>query len=328
MRAYNLDFTSGLFLAPLSGYTSWPMRVLCREFGAELAYTEMISAAGLTRNTVNTAKILQRPACDTPLIAQIFSASPEEASLAARMIEDQGFAGIDINMGCPVKKIVSRGAGSALMTDPERACAMAEAVVKSVKLPVSVKMRSGWDTSTLNAVELAQAFEKTGVDILILHPRTRADMYRGSPRWEVLREMKRSVGLPVVASGDIRTASDLAALSALGADAFMVGRGAVGRPWIFRELCGGPAATLAERKETILRHLDMLCSLLGATRGVRHMRKFISSYVKGLHGASHFRPLACTIDDPEQLKKSIREYFAGAEAFDPDSGSSPADPGE
>jgi tRNA-dihydrouridine synthase B len=305
MRAYNLDFGKGLFLAPLSGYTDWPMRVLCREYGAELAYTEMISAAGLVRNTKNTCKILERPAHDAPLIAQIFTASLEEAVQAALMIEDNGFAGIDINMGCPVKKVVSKGAGAALMTESVRALSIVESVVKSVRIPVSVKMRAGWDSESVNAVELAQAFEKAGVNTVILHPRTRADMYRGKPKWEVLSEMKQNMGVPVIASGDIRSADDLQSLSELGADAFMVGRGAIGNPWIFRELIGGPSPKLGERKEVILRHFDMLCSCYGIYRGIRRMRKFISPYVKGLHGASNFRTIACTIDDPEKLRQII-----------------------
>jgi tRNA-dihydrouridine synthase B len=318
MRAYNLDFKKGLFLAPLSGYTDWPMRVLCREYGAELAYTEMISAAGLVRNTKNTTMLLERPIHDTPLIAQIFSASLQEAALAAHMLEDHGFAGIDINMGCPVKKVVTKGAGAALMTDPDKALSMAEAVVKSVRIPVSVKMRAGWDTSCLNAVELAQAFEKSGVNTIILHPRTKADMYRGSPRWEVLSEMKQHIQIPVVASGDISSADDLVTLSGYGADAFMVGRWAIGRPWIFHELNTGHLPTIEERKEVILRHLDMLCSHYGTNRGIRRMRKFISAYMKGFHGASHIRTIACTLESPEQLKQILTEFFTKLENLEPE----------
>ena len=310
MRAYNLNFEKGLFLAPLSGYTSWPMRMLCREYGAELCYTEMISAAGLIRNVQNTCALLDRPHADAPLVAQIFTNSPQEAASSARMIEDQGFDGIDINMGCPVKKVVSKGAGVALMAEPDLAVRLAEAVIRSVNIPVSVKMRAGWDLTSLNAVQLAETFEYAGANTIILHPRTRLDMYRGRPRWEILYEMKKHIMIPVVASGDIRTDEDLGMLSGLGADAFMVGRGAIGRPWIFRELIGGPAASIHERKDIMLRHLDMLCTCHGSRTGVRHMRKFLSSYVKGLHGASHFRLKACIIDAPDQLIKTICDFFS------------------
>jgi nifR3 family TIM-barrel protein len=314
MRAYGLPFTRGFFLAPLSGYTDWAMRVLCREYGAELAYTEMISAAGLIRNTKNTGYLLARPENDAPLIAQIFTSSPREAAQAASMIEDQGFSGIDINMGCPVKKVVSKGAGVALMTDPDRALSLAHAVVKSVSIPVSVKMRAGWDTSKLNAVELAQAFEKAGVNTIILHPRTRSDMYRGRPRWEILQDMKRTVMLPVVGSGDIKCTDDLRVLSEHGADGFMVGRAAIGRPWVFRELMGLSSPPLGEQRDVVLRHLDMLCSIYGSVKGLRHMRKFISSYVKGLHGASHFRAIACAIESPDLLMRYISDFFKNNES--------------
>jgi tRNA-dihydrouridine synthase B len=309
LKAYNQEFAHGLFLAPLSGYTDWPMRILCREYGAELAYTEMISAAGLIRNTKNTHYLLERPVHDTPLIAQIFTSSPQEAAQAACMLEDHGFTGIDINMGCPVKKVVSKGAGVALMTDLEKALALADAVVKSVQIPVSVKMRAGWDISHLNAVELAQAVEKTGVDAVILHPRTRSDMYRGRPRWEILKDMKQCVQLPVVASGDIKSAQDLKALHELGADAFMIGRAAIGRPWVFSELKGCPTPPIEEQKDVMLRHLDMMCSVYGPVKGLRHIRKFIGSYVKGLHGATHFRAIACSIESPDLLKLNIHEFF-------------------
>jgi nifR3 family TIM-barrel protein len=311
MRAYKLDFKRGLFLAPLSGYTSWPMRMLCREYGAELCYTEMISAAGLIRNTQNTGSILKRPPEDAPLVAQIFTNSPEDAAQAAHMIEDQGFDGIDINMGCPVKKVVSKGGGVALMTDPELAVRLAQAVIRRVNIPVSIKMRAGWDSSKLNAATLAESLEYAGADSIILHPRTRCDMYRGSPRWEVLQEVKNRITIPVIASGDIRTSDDVNLLKAMGADAFMIGRGAIGRPWIFRELTGGPSLCMNEHKELMLRHLDMLCICHGSRSGVRHMRKFLSSYVKGLHGAAHFRMEACLLDKPDLITGKIEEYFAG-----------------
>ncbi len=309
MRAYNTTFEKGLFLAPLSGYTNWPMRMLCREYGAELCYTEMISAAGLIRNTQNTGGLLLRPLEDTPLIAQIFTSSPVEAAQAGHMLEDHGFDGIDINMGCPVKKVVSKGAGVALMAEPERAVRLAESVIRSVSIPVSIKMRAGWDTSTLNAPELAEAFEFAGAGAIILHPRTRGELYRGRPRWEILHEVKYRVTIPVVASGDIRSSEDMERLKKIGADACMIGRGAIGAPWIFRELTGGSSPSTDERKTVMLRHLDMLCTCYGAKTGVRHMRKFLSSYVKGLHGAAHFRMEACILEKPDGIVNKIEEYF-------------------
>jgi tRNA-dihydrouridine synthase B len=313
MRAYKLDFDKGLFLAPLSGYSDWPMRMLCREYGAELCYTEMISAAGLIRNKQNTGSLLTRPPEDTPLVAQIFTNSPEDAAQAAHMIEDQGFDGIDINMGCPVKKVVSKGAGVALMNEKDLAVRLAQTVIRSVNIPVSIKMRAGWDANSLNAAALAEVLEFAGADTITLHPRTRSDMYRGMPRWEVLQEVKNHIKIPVIASGDIRTPDDVNMLKAIGADAFMIGRGAIGRPWIFRELIGGPTIFMNEHKELMLRHLDMLCTCHGSRTGVRHMRKFLSPYVKGLHGAAHFRMEACLLDKPDLISQKIEEYFTGIE---------------
>jgi len=304
-----MTFERPFFLAPLSGYTSWPMRVLCREQGAELCYTEMISAEGLIRSSRSSASIIERPGTDRPLVAQIFTASPHTAALAARMLEDRGFDGIDINMGCPVKKVVSKGAGSALMLRPELALRLVEAVVRSVGLPVSVKLRAGWDASCVNAPELADAFARAGIDTVILHPRTRAEMYRGTPRWEVLADLRSRVGIPVAASGDIRTRADVARLANLGVDAFVVGRAAIGNPWIFRQLAGGEPPTQEERKDAMLRHLDMLCSYHGSRTGVLHMRKFLSSYVRGLEGAAGFRQAACTLDSPAKISSAIGEFF-------------------
>lgn len=308
MKLYNLTLTHGLLLAPMSGYTDWPMRVLSRRFGAELCYTEMISASGLIQNTRNTLPLLHRPAEDAPLIAQIFTASPDEAGLSARIIEDAGFDGIDINMGCPVKKVVHKGAGAALMRDISLAERLCESVVKAVRIPVSVKMRSGWDNSSINAGSLSLALEKTGISTVIIHPRTRSEMYRGMPKQEIIRALRQQIGLPVVASGNIRASQDIDTLRMLGADAFMVGRAAVGNPWIFRELSGGPPPSLTERGEVMLEHLDMLCSLYGEHKGVLFMRKFISAYVRGISGASLFRKQACVEPSLRQLQCIIKGF--------------------
>lgn len=310
MKAYGIEFDHGLFLAPLSGYTDWPMRMLCREYGAELCYTEMISAAGLIRNSRNSRSMLVRPKGDAPLIAQISTNSPGDAAEAAKMLQDSGFGGIDINMGCPVKKVASKGAGVALMTDPGLALSITRAVINSVSIPVSVKMRAGWDTSCLNAADLAESLELAGVDTVILHPRTRGDMYRGTPRWEVFQDVKDRVMIPVVASGDIRSADDIRLLRELHAEAFMIGRGAIGRPWIFRELAGQPPPLPQERMQIMLKHLDWLCACHGTRTGVLHMRKYITGYVRGMRGAAHFRMKACLLERPEQIVQMTTEFFS------------------
>lgn len=311
MVAYGITFEKGIFLAPLSGYTSWPMRMLSREQGAELCYTEMISAEGLVRSARAIEPILKRPDADRPLVAQIFTASPSEAARSARILEDMGFDGIDINMGCPVKKVVSKGAGSALMRMPDNALRLVEAVVSAVRLPVSVKLRAGWDASNINCSDLAVLLAGAGVPTLIIHPRTRSDMYRGTPRWDVLAQAKQRTGATIIASGDIRARDDITRLAGIGADGFMVGRAAIGNPWIFRVLAGGPPPTPSERKEAVLSHLDMLCSLHGKRQGVLHMRKFIGAYVRGLDGAARFRALSCTLEEPEDVKRAVDAFFGG-----------------
>lgn len=318
MTAYGIEFRHGLFLAPLSGYTDWPMRMLCRRYGAELAYTEMISATGLARHEKNTLKLLDRPAEDKPLIAQIFSSDPDECGLAARILEDSGFEGIDINMGCPVKKVVTKGCGSALMKDPLNAQAIVEAVRSSVKLPVSVKMRAGWDSESLNADLLSARLEAAGAQCIIIHPRTRTQMYGGQPRWEVLERIRREVTVPLIASGDIRTKHDVEALERLGAQACMIGRAAIGRPWIFRELAGGAPPTLAERRALMLEHLDLSCGVLGEDRGVRSMRKILCAYAKGMPGAAVFREKMCILQKAADVKNCIDHFFCHGDGDEPE----------
>jgi len=310
MTIYGIAFRQGLFLAPLSGYTDWPMRMLCRRYGAELAYTEMISATGLVRHEKNTLKLLERPEGDAPLIAQIFSSDPDECGQAARILEDAGFDGIDINMGCPVKKVVTKGCGSALMKDPLRAEAIVRAVSSAVKIPLSVKMRAGWDSLSLNADQLSARLADAGAQCIIIHPRTRAQMYGGQPFWEMLGRLRQATAVPLIASGDIRTMRDLETLRNLGAQAFMVGRGSIGRPWIFRELTGGDPPLPDERREIMLEHLDLSCRVLGEGKAVRSMRKILCAYVKGMSGAAHFREKVCTLEYAADVKDCINHFFA------------------
>jgi tRNA-dihydrouridine synthase B len=311
MQIYNIRFTNRLFLAPLSGYTNYPMRVLCRRYGAELAYTEMLSATGLIRNDRNTRMLLERPEGDRPLIAQIFGSDPNEMANAARILENKGFDGIDINMGCPVRKVVLKGAGAALMKDPETAERIVGEVCKTIRIPVSVKMRSGWNSDCLNADELALKLVDIGASAVILHPRTRSDMYRNTPVWHMFEKLKAILDVPVIASGDIKQSEDIMRLKSIGADAFMIGRAAIGRPWIFSELSGNSPPGLDEKCEVIIEHLDMLCSYLGQHKATRYMRKFISQYVKGMEGAAAFRQKACMMDDNAELAGLIKEFFRG-----------------
>lgn len=295
----------------MSGYTNYPMRVLCRRYGAELAYTEMLSATGLIRNDRNTRMLLERPADDRPLIAQIFGSDPDEMAHASRILESRGFDGIDINMGCPVRKVVLKGAGAALMKTPVAAERIVSEICKAVKIPVSVKMRSGWDSDFLNADELASRLVDIGASAVIIHPRTRSDMYKNTPSWQMLEKLKSALNIPVIASGDIKRGEDIMRLKSIGADAFMIGRAAIGRPWIFSELSGNAPPALDEKCSVIIEHLEMLCSYFGQNKATRYMRKFISQYVKGMDGAAAFRQKACMMDDNVELAGLIREFFRG-----------------
>jgi tRNA-dihydrouridine synthase B len=230
---------------------------------------------------------------------------------AARVLENKGFDGIDINMGCPVRKVVLKGAGAALMKEPETAEKIVGKVCKTVKIPVSVKIRSGWDSNCLNADELAPRLVDLGASAVIIHPRTRSDMYRNTPAWRMLQKVKALVNVPVIASGDIKEPEDIIRLKSIGADAFMIGRAAIGRPWIFSELSGNAPPALDEKSEVIVQHLDMLCSYLGHHKATRYMRKFISSYVRGMDGASAFRQKACMMDDNAELERFIKDFFRG-----------------
>jgi nifR3 family TIM-barrel protein len=311
MQIYNIMFKNGFFLAPLSGYTNYPMRILSRRYGAELAYTEMLSSTGIIRNDRNTRLLLERPGGDRPLIAQIFGSDPDEMTCAARILENRGFDGIDINMGCPVRKVVLKGAGAALMKAPVAAERIVSEICNAVKIPVSVKMRSGWDSDCLNADELALKLVGAGASAVILHPRTRSDMYRNTPSWHMLAKLKAVLDVPVVASGDIKQSEDIMRLKSIGADAFMIGRAAIGRPWIFSELSGNAPPGPDEKCGVIIEHLDMLCSYLGQNKATRYMRKFISQYVKGMEGAAAFRQKACMLDDNVELAGLVKEFFRG-----------------
>ena len=310
VRLYNLELQEGLLLAPMAGITDWPLRLLCRRYGCELACTEMISAAGLIRRAGKTLRYMERPAGDTPLVAQLFAYSPEEAAEAARIMVDNGFAGIDINMGCPVKKVTAKGSGAALMKDVETALRMTEAVVRAVSLPVSVKIRAGWDLNSINAAEVAEILSATGIDNLAIHPRTRTEMYRGVPHWEILPAVVKASQVPVVASGNIKTPQDLKMVKDLGADACMIGRGAMGNPWIFTTIAGGPGPELSERRDVMLEHLELLCSCYGGRQGVLLFRKFMAPYVKGLNGAAHFRQQGHALEDVKAVTELIRRFFA------------------
>lgn len=286
---------SPIFLAPMAGVTDMPYRILARELGCGLVYSEMISDKGINYRNRHTLEMLKSEAGERPLALQLFGADPKSVAEAAKYVDHLGIADIiDLNMGCPAPKVVKNNEGSALMKDPKLAFEIMKAVQAAVSVPVTVKMRKGWDKESVNVVEMAKLAEAAGMAAIAIHGRTREEYYTGRADWQIIAEVKQSVEIPVIGNGDVRTCQDLERMFTLtGCDAIMIGRAAQGNPWIFRQLrhfmeTGKelPPAALPERKNLILRHLDMLIAHKGAYIGPREMRKHATWYTKGMpHGA-------------------------------------------
>ncbi len=307
-------------LAPLAGLTDSPMRRICRRRGASMVWTEMVSAEGLVRDGAKSHELLAFAEEERPIAFQIFGARPEAMAGAAASAAALRPDVIDINVGCPAKKVVRGGAGSALMREPALVREIASAVVEAAGRPVTAKIRSGWDADSLNAVEVAVALEECGVSAVAVHPRTRAQGFKGAADWSVIRDVANSVSIPVIGSGDVRTPEDaLKMLETTGCDAVMIGRAAVGNPWLFQSAemlrRTGVAAsplTLAETLATAVEQLNLMVEAKGEHRGVTEMRKHLVAYLRGFHGASHLRAELVRIDGHaavlERLRTAMDEY--------------------
>ena len=311
-------FDCPVFLAPMAGVTDTAYRVIAHELGCPLCYGEMVSSQGIHFRNEKTLAMLRSEPGERPLAIQIFAAKPEMAAEAAAFVEDLGTADIlDFNMGCPAPKVVKNGEGSALMQEPERASAIMEAVRKAVRMPFTVKMRLGWDSEHINAVELAKRAEAAGVDAIAVHGRTRAQFYAGQADWEASAKVKRSVSIPVIANGDVRSCADLRRiLEVTGADGVMIGRGAQGNPWIFRRLTHFlatgeelPLPTLAERARVLLRHLDLLLQYKGDYIGPREMRKHATWYTRGLKYGAVLRERFNKATERQDFVDIINQYM-------------------
>lgn len=311
----SLEIYPPLILAPMAGITDLPFRALAREQGAPLCFTEMISAQGLIRDGKNTITLLRSNPGDRPLGIQLFGEDPEALAEAARRVEDLCDV-IDINMGCPVKKVVAGGSGSALLRKPATVASILRTVRKAVQIPLTVKIRTGWSSLEASFLEISRIAELEGCDAITLHPRTRAQMFTEHADWDKLRELKQSSRVPIIGSGDIFSSKDIVdMLEQTGCDGVMVARGSLGNPWIFREAAdiiagGNPRTpTTAERFSTALKHLDSLQELYGEQTAVCEMRKHLSWYVKGLAGAARFRSDINTIVGMEPLRKAVEAFF-------------------
>jgi tRNA-dihydrouridine synthase B len=311
----NIKLDNPFILAPLAGITDAPMRRICGQMGASLTYSEMVSAKGLYYRDKKTEKLLFVYDDEKPVAYQLFGREPELMAFAAEKLAEWPNVIFDINMGCPVPKVVRNGEGSALLKEPELVEKLVAAAVTHTSKPVTAKIRIGFGNEEINAVEIARAVEAGGASAVAVHGRTREQYYSGKANWSVIADVKKAVSIPVIGNGDVVDYDSAALLmEQTGCDFVMVGRGALGNPWIFRQLTEGwkgcassPAPTLADKKETMLRQLSDIVEIKGEYVAVREMRKIAGWYLKGEPGSAAFRGRINSITDIAELREAIRQ---------------------
>ena len=313
LKIGSVTLPNNLILAPMAGVTDLPFRLLCKEQGAGLLCMEMVSAKAILYKNRNTESLLEIDPRENPVSLQLFGSDPEIISNIAHQIEDKPFDILDLNMGCPVPKIVNNGEGSALMKNPKLAGEIIRETVKAIDKPVTVKIRKGFDDEHINAVEMAKIAEDAGAAAVAVHGRTREQFYSGKADWDIIRQVKEAVSIPVIGNGDLLTAEDVIAMEAqTGCDGFMIARGAQGNPWIFRQILhyfetGEHLAkpTLEEVTQMILRHARMMLEFKGEYIGIREIRKHAAWYTAGYPNSARLRVAINNVESFEALEELL-----------------------
>jgi len=322
MHIGTVEIKGRAVLAPMAGITDRAFREICVGFGAHYCVSEMVSIKGISYGDEKSLRLMELHDGERPVAIQLFGCEPDTLEVAARRAMEFHPDILDINMGCPTPKIVSNGGGSALMKNPALCAELVEAARRASTVPVTVKIRKGWDAESVNAIEVAKRCESAGAAAITIHGRTRAQMYAPAADWDSITEVKAAVSIPVIGNGDVYSAEDAARmLEETGCDAVMIGRGALGNPWIFPQINAWlehgrqlPSPTLSERMRVMLRHVSLICRYVGEAHGMREARKHAAWYMKGVRGAAAFRNRCGTLTHYADLEALALELLSAADA--------------